>query len=153
MQRTLLLARELRRVCLGFSFGLYLNLRAFVSTSCWRSAPSFRLCLRLSRLCRDRLGGHVLFGFVLAVWRSAPSFRLRHLLRLLHLLHLLRSLPPASPCCAARSTPSFLITHGLDIGRTTKTTREAGRRCQVGQAEAHVPQGNRANEGHEVPVV
>ena len=49
-QQTLLLARELRRVCLGLSFGLYLNLRA---------------------LCE-----HVLFGFVLAAWRSAPSFRL-----------------------------------------------------------------------------
>ena len=40
--------------------------------------------------------------------------------------------------------------------RTTKTTRKAKPddvAVQVGQAEAHVPQGNRAPEGHEEPVV
>ena len=42
-----------------------------------------------------------------------------------------------------------LIVRGQDITRRTKTTRKA---VQVGQAEAHVPQSNRAPEGHEVPV-
>ena len=65
----------------------------------------------------------------------------RALLRLLHLLRLLLF------------GRLHLIIRGQDITRTTKTTREADVAVQVGQAEAHVPQGNRAPEGHEVRVV
>ena len=97
----------------------------------------------------SRLSRHVLLRFVLAPRGPAPPFRFRRsrrsvwrsvrLLRLLRLRLLFGRL--------------HLIIRGQDITRTTKTTRKAGRRCRPGQAEAHVPQGNRAPEGHEAPVV
>ena len=43
-----------------------------------------------------------------------------------------------------------LIIRGQDITRTTKTTREAGRRCRPGRSGGSC---NRAPENHEVPVV
>ena len=43
--------------------------------------------------------------------------------------------PPAHPApCRVRSAPSFLNIRGQDLGRTTRTTLEAGRRCRPGRS-------------------
>ena len=53
-----------------------------------------------------------------------------------------------------RSAPSFLIIRGQDITQTTKTTREAGRRCRPGRSGGSACASGcfRAPEGHEVLV-
>ena len=104
-----------------------------------------RRCLNRCRLNRlwlalwsSRLSRHVLLRFVFAPRGPAPPFRFRcrrsvrrsvwrsvHLLR----LRLLRLLRLRRPVVFGRL---HLIIRGQDITRTTKTTREAGRRCRPG---------------------
>ena len=126
-QGALLLSCELRRLnrwCLSRRLRRCLN-------RCW--------CLRRRRLKRgrlwlalwsSRLSRHVLLRFDLAPRGPAPPFRLRcrrsvRLLRLLRLRLLRRRLLFGW---------LHLIIRGQDITRTTKTTREAGRRCRPGRS-------------------
>ena len=133
-QGALLLSCELRRV--RWCLCRWCLRRCLSRCLCWRCLRRRRLKWRLWLApWSSRLSRHVLLRFVLAPRGPAPPFRFRRSVR--------RSvrqcvLPPAqrappAPCCV-RLAPSFLIIRGQDITRTTKTTREAGRRCHPGRS-------------------
>ena len=101
-------------------------------------------CLNRCRLNRlwlalwsSRLSRHVLLRFVFARRGPAPPFRFRRrsvwcsVWRSVHLLRLLRLRLLRRRLLFGRL---HLIIRGQDITRTTKTTREAGRRCRPGRS-------------------
>ena len=150
MRGALLLSCELRclnRWCLN---------RWCLNRRCLRRSLG-RWCLNRRRLWLalrgSRLSRHVLLRFVLAARGPAPSFRLRCLQRPAQRVAppAQRVVPPAQRTPAplaplVRSAPSFLIIRGQDKTRTTSKPDNVA--VQVGQPEAHVPQGDGAPEGH-----